>query len=299
MRSGSEAFFQIAVALIPAFLFGGAMRKPESGVPSGPWIRVAIPIVVVVCVVAEIMAIRGVIDPAVNRFEQFWVVFTIVGGTVLIAGMTAWTWRSEARKPASSARQAIAQLAVVGLLVLAFLFAAWGITESLNEVDARNRVVQADRQVQRTAAAFARADQAVSSARTLLITTVVDMRSDARTRLARVVEDEVHAIDVIVQPVLRDPSPRPAIVNQAEKALTDPIGRLRDPFYATLGTGRADPERHLAALAFDRLARAERVRLAAKDSNARARRRLARACSELGADPGDAPVPGCAVGVVY
>jgi hypothetical protein len=300
MRSGSEAFFQIAVALIPAFLFGGAMRKPkEEGLPSGPWLSVLIPIVVIVCVVAEIMAIRGVIDPAVNRFEQFWVVFTIVGGTVLIAGMTAWTWRSEARRPANSARQLIAQLAVVGLLVLAFAFAAWGITESLDEVDTRNRIVQADRQVQRTAAAFARADQAVGSARTLLITTLVNMRSDSRTRLAQVVEDEIHAIDVIIQPVLRDPRPRPAIVNQADDDLTDPIRRLKDPFYATLGTRRADPERHLAALAVDRLARAEQLRLAAKDSNARARRRLAHACGELGADPDDAPVPGCAAVVAY
>jgi hypothetical protein len=300
MRSGSEAFFQIAVALIPAFLFGGAMRKPEEeGLPSGPWLRVLIPIVVIVCVVAEILAIRGVIDPAVNRFEQFWVVFTIVGGTVLIAAMTAWSWRSEARKAAGSPRQLIGQMALIACLLLAFAFAAWGITESLDEVDARSRIAAADRQVQRTTAALAQADRAASSARTLLITTLVEMRSRSRVSLARRVQEEIAVIDEIVQPVLRDRRPSPAIVNQAENALEDPIRRLRDPVYATLGTKRADPEQHLAALAVDRLALTERRRLAAKDTNARARSRRVAACTELGADAGDASAAGCPVEGVY
>jgi hypothetical protein len=56
MRSGSEAFFQVAVALLPALLFGGAMRKPEQGWPSG--LRVVLSVVVVpavgVTVAAEI-----------------------------------------------------------------------------------------------------------------------------------------------------------------------------------------------------------------------------------------------------
>ena len=294
MRSGNEAFFQIAVALIPAFLFGGAMRKPKEGeLPSGPWLRVLIPISVIICVVAEVLAIRGVIDPDVSRFEQFWVVFTIVGGTVLIAGLTLWTWRGEGRQKAGSVRQAVVQVGlVVGLLVL-FAFAAWGITESLDDVDARNRVVQSDRQVQRTSAALARADRAVTGARALLITTLVEMSSRSRVRLARHVQKEIATIDEIVQPVLRDRRPSPAIVNQAEEAIQDPIRRLRDPVYATLGTKRADPEQHLAALAVDRLVLAEQVRLAAKDTNARARRRHAHACDELGADSGDVPTPSC------
>jgi hypothetical protein len=260
---------------------------------------VLIPIVVVVCVVAEILAIRGVIDPAVNRFEQFWVVFTIVGGTVLIAAMTAWSWRSEARKATGTTRQLVGQLALIAGLMLAFGFAAWGITESLDEVDARNRVVQAERQVQRTTREFTRADQAVSSGRTLLITTLVDMRSRARARLARHVQKEIEAIDEIVQPVLHDPRPTPATVKQADEALEDPIRRLRDLAYPTLGTNRPDPEQHLAALAVDRLVLAEQVRLAAKDMSARARRRHAQACDEVGGDPGDPPTPGCPAGGAY
>lgn len=290
MRSGSEAFFQIAVALIPAFLFGGAMKKPdEQDLPSGPWLGVLIPIVVIVCVVAEILAIRGVIDPDVSRFEQFWVVFTIVGGTVLIAGMTVWTWRREGQQKAGSTRQAVVQVGLVLGLVALFAFAAWGITASLDDVDARNRVVQAERQVQRTSATLARADQAVSSARTLLITTLVNMESQARVRLARLVQEEIAEIDEIVQPVLRDRRPTVVIVNQAEEALEDPIRRLRDPVYSTLGTSRPDPEQHLAALAVDRLVRAEQLRLVAKDTNARARRRHAQACEDLGGGS----TPGC------
>jgi hypothetical protein len=300
MRSGSEAFFQIAVALIPAFLFGGAMRKPDDeDLPSGPWLTVLIPIVVIVCVVAEILAIRGVIDPDVNRFEQFWVVFTIVGGTVLIAGMTVWTWRTGTSAKASSLRQAFVQVGLVLGLVVLFAFAAWGITESLDDVDARNRLAQADRQVQRTSAAFVSADREVSSARTLLISTLIEMRSRERVRLAKLVQGELADIDEIVQPVLRDRRPTPLIVGRADEALEDPFSRLRDPVYATLGTGRPDPEHHLAALAVDRLIRAERLRLAAKDTNARARRRLAAACTELGADAGDTSVPGCPAGGTY
>jgi hypothetical protein len=300
MRSGSEAFFQIAVALIPAFLFGGAMKKPdEERLPAGPWLGVLIPIVVIVCVVAEILAIRGVIDPDVNRFEQFWVVFTIVGGTVLIAGMTVWTWRREGRQKAGSVRQAVVQVSVVLGLVVLFGFAAWGITESLDDVDARSRLVQAERQVQRTSAALADADRAVTGARTLLITTLVEMRSRSRVRLAKHVQEEIAAMDEIVQPVLRDRRPSPAIVNQAEEAIQDPIRRLRDPVYATLGTKRADPEQHLAALAVDRLVLSEQVRLAAKDTNARARRRHAEACEALGGGSGDAPTPSCAAATAF
>lgn len=295
MRSGSEAFFQIAVALIPAFLFGGAMRKPESGLPSGGWVRALILSVLLVSVVAEILAIRGVIDPAVNRVEQFWVVFTIVGGTVLIAALTAWSWLGDQARRIGTGGKAV----VIASLVFAFVYAGWGITQSLDNVDARSDLVRVDRQVRTTSAALARADQAASSARTLLITTLVEMRSRSRERLARLVQEEIHAIDRIVQPVLREARPRPAVVDSAEEALLEPIRRLRQPVYRNLGTERADPERHLAALAVDRLARAERVRLAAKETNARARRRYVRACGELGeTDSGEAPAPGCPAGGV-
>jgi hypothetical protein len=295
MRSGSEAFFQIAVALIPAFLFGGAMRKPDQGLPPGPWIRVLIPIVVVVCVVAEILAIRGVIDPAVNRFEQFWVVFTIVGGTVLIAAMTAWSWWTGSAGERASLRRTVGQVALVGCLLLAFAFAAWGITESLDSVDARSELVAADRQVRATSAAFRSADETVSSTRTLLITTLVEMRSPLRRRFARLAQAEINAIDKLVQPVLREDAPRRAVVDRVEKALFEPIDRLRDPFYEGLGTERADPERQLAALAVDRLVLAERLRLAAKERSAQARRRHLRACGEV--DSGEEPVPGCPSGL--
>jgi hypothetical protein len=272
------------------------MKKPEEGkLPAGPWLGVLIPIVVIVCVVAEVLAIRGVIDPDVNRFEQFWVVFTIVGGTVLVAGTTVWTWRDEGRRKAGSPRQAVVQVGVVLGLVFLFAFAAWGITESLDDVDARNRLVQADRQVQRTTGALARADRAVTNARILLMTTLVEMRSDDRVQLARHVQNEIAAIDRIVGPVLRDRQPRPAVVDRAEEEIHRPIGRLRDPFYDTLGSKRPDPEEHLAALAVDRLALAEQVRMAQKDRSARARRRLVLACEDLG----EASAPGCPLGAVY
>jgi K+-transporting ATPase A subunit len=70
VKNGSEAFFQVAVALVPAFLFGRAIRKPEQGWPSDWWARVLVVAVLAVTVVAEVFAIRGVIDPGVTALSS-------------------------------------------------------------------------------------------------------------------------------------------------------------------------------------------------------------------------------------
>ena len=286
------------------------MRRPDQRWPSGRWMRLLVLVVILVSVVAEILAIRGVIDPAVNRFEQFWVVFTIVGGTVLIAALTAWSWLSaetkhapalsdatpsrESRGSSASRTRTIGRVALIGGLGAAFAFSAWGITQSLDSVDARNDLTRADQRVRRTSAALARADQGVTSARTLLISTLVEMRARSRENFSTLVEEQIHAIDDVVQPVLGRERPSSATIDSAEDDLAQPASRLRKPFYRHLGTRRADPEVHLAALAVDRVIHSELVRLAAKERSARARQTHLRACRKVTGteDRAEAP-PGC------
>lgn len=308
MRSGSEAFFQVAVVLIPAFLFGGAMRRPDQGRRPGSVVGVGIVVVLLGSVVAEVLAIRGVIDPAVNRSEQFFVVAVIVVGTVLIGALTAWSWLGDSvrdvptggtARQSGEIRGAISTKKKIGWGALTFCVAACAvafsadeITDSLDNVDARNDLARAGQQVQRTSTALARADQSVSSTRALLIGTLVEMQPRTREDLAALVERQIHAIDKVVQPVLRTKRPSTATIASAEEALDAPTSRLSKPFYRDLGTSRADPEMHLAALAVDRFVRAEMVRLATKKTSARAQQRHVKACSEVASGSAKAP-PGC------
>ena len=285
MRGGSEAFFQVAVALIPAFLFGGAMRKPDEGWMSDGRMRLVILPVVTVSVVAEVFAIRGVIDPAVNRFEQYWVVFTVVGGTVLIAAMTARTWLQQPTRG-----KAVAVSLLAAALVGGFVVAAGGITQSLDNVETRDDLIRIDREVRRSSAALARADDADATARAALIATLLQLRSRTRETFSVPVERGIHAIDRIVQPVLQETSPRAKVVRTAARRLETPARQLSRPFYSRLGSERADPEVHLATLAVDRLIRAERLRMAAKVASAGALAEQSEGCRR--AKEPDA-APGC------
>ena len=230
-------------------------------------------------------AIRGVIDPAVNRFEQYWVVFTVVGGTVLIAGMTARTWLQD---PTDNKALVVALLAAA--LVVGFAVAAGGITQSLDNVESRNELIRADAEVRRSSAALARADDAVATARSALIATLLQLRSRTRETFSVPVERGIHTIDRIVQPVLQVPSPRVATVRTAARRLERPTRRLEKPFYSRLGSERTDPEVHLATLAVDRLIRSERLRMAAKAASAGALRQQAESCRQTADDEGS---PGC------
>jgi hypothetical protein len=290
MRSGTEAFFQVAVALIPAFLFGGAMRRPEQGWPTGRWMWLPVVLILLFSLVAEVFAIRGVIDPDVSRFEELWVVGTIVGGTVLIAALTAWTWQvapAHATAPGPPAarmrtkRRLILAGVFAGVCVAAFALAAVGITASLDHVEARNELSRADQQVRATSAELASADRAVSDARASLIATLLDMKSRTRESYSGRVERGIHAIDRVVQPLLMLDRPRAPAIETALAGLAKPTARLRNPFYHRLETDRSDPEIHLGALAVDRLIHAEYLRVHAKKRNAQARRHHAKWCDEL------------------
>jgi hypothetical protein len=289
MRSGSEAFFQVAVALVPALVFGGAMRRGSLRWPSRGWTQVTLLTVVVlgvgVSVAAEIFAIQGVIDPTVPRWKTRFVAFTIVGGTVAIAAATVWSWLGEAIQSGLGTPGGGKLVALVaglvfalGCLGAAFFFASLGLTQSLDRVDARNSLARAERAVRATSAEFTQADHAVTVARISFITAIAQMRSLTREQFSARVERGIFAIDRIVQPVLDRERPSNATVERARSDLAAPRKRLRAPLYRDLGSPRADPEVHLAALTFDRFIQSEMVRLSAKLKSADARRFLRRAC---------------------
>ena len=180
-ESGSEAFFQVAVALVPALVFGGAMRRGDQRWQSSGRARVVILILVVlgvaVSVAAEIFAIQGVIDPTVPRWKTRFVAFTIVGGTVVIAAATVWSWLRHpgcARTSGAGKTVAIAAClaAALACLVAAAYFVSSGLNDSLDRVDARSELARADGHVRDTSAALGQADQAVTSARIAFITSI-------------------------------------------------------------------------------------------------------------------------------
>jgi hypothetical protein len=303
MRSGSEAFFQVAVALVPALVFGGAMRRGDQRLPSRGRARVVLSglvvVAVAVSVAAEIFAIQGVIDPTVPRWKTRFVAFTIVGGTVVIAAATVWSWLGEDIQrvlgtSGGGKSVAIAACLTAACLVAASYFLSSGLNDSLDRVDARSNLARTDGRVRVTSVTLGNADQSVTSARIAFITAIAELRPRNRERLSARVERGISAIDKIVQPVLKKERPSDASIARALAGLDAPIRRLHRPLYADLGTSRADPEVHLAALAFDRFVRAERVRLVAKQRNSGARRSLRRACrtvNELGA--AEVSLPGC------
>ncbi len=87
MTSGSQSFFQVAVGLIPGLIFGGALlerrgsqRRAVAELPG--WLRPVILVFLLVGVAAQVIAIRGAIDPGVPKWEQSIVVGVVVAGTI-------------------------------------------------------------------------------------------------------------------------------------------------------------------------------------------------------------------------
>jgi hypothetical protein len=131
--SGTKAFFQVVVALIPGLLFGGALlelRSDRSG-NRNRLLAAAIVIFLALAVAAEVVAISGVIDPNVGHLAQRFVVFVVVTGTVAVAVWTALPWI----KAAAASAWLVGGAVVV--LVGASIFAQVLITSSLDRSAAR------------------------------------------------------------------------------------------------------------------------------------------------------------------
>jgi hypothetical protein len=93
--SANQAFYQVAVALIPGLLFGGALLEArdtrEAGDAPG-LLRFGVVLLVVLAGVAEIVSIRGAVGGSTGTLGQRVVVFVVVVGTVAIGVRTAMPW---------------------------------------------------------------------------------------------------------------------------------------------------------------------------------------------------------------
>jgi len=96
--SATQAFFQLAVAAIPALLFGGAFlesrRKPSLGKRGYAERVVLISLVALVLIgaFAEVVAVRGAVDGRTAGFYLHFVAFVLCAGTVALALTVASPW---------------------------------------------------------------------------------------------------------------------------------------------------------------------------------------------------------------
>jgi hypothetical protein len=99
--SATQAFFQLAVAAIPALLFGGAFlestkdRQPEAH-DGERFLLGALVVLVLLAGGAEVVAVRGAVDDTVGGFSLHYVAFVLCGGTLALALNVAAPWAKAA-----------------------------------------------------------------------------------------------------------------------------------------------------------------------------------------------------------
>lgn len=200
---GNAALFSVATALIPGLFFGGALIERRAELSDRFPSRFAGLVVggfVLTGVAAEIMAIRGSIEPNISRFEQRFVVFVLVAGTIAIALVSAAPWVSQFRRQArvSAIRAHDETQSYLGrrtetylgwrwawpvaIIVGGSLFAQVAITNSLDDANARDGWNEASQRLQRTNRTLDNAEAAADTARGSLLTTGRHVRPALRRR---------------------------------------------------------------------------------------------------------------------
>ena len=294
MKTANEAFFQVALALIPGLLFGGAVvAVPRRYGRIG---TAAAGVIVVAARVALIIAIQGTIDPAVERWQQRYVVGVVMAGTVAAALIACWRPsapdRERAPKPASGLPKSLG--VVVGIAgLLSAGIAAFAITGSLDRAAARSVLDQAERRRQAAASALENADGEVVTARASVISVILAESPQTRDALDNTVESAIQKIDRIVQPVLRQEAPASSALKRARNRLERTSDQLQGTLLAQLETAlfdvrstsvaqkrRVADEMFLVNLSTSTLLTSEMARLAAKEDHVVARHRYESTCRE-------------------
>ena len=199
--SGTKAFFQVVVALIPGLLFGGALLelRAERSTQDKKWIAAAIVLFLAMAVTAEVIAISGVIDPSVGELGQRFVVFVVVTGTVLIAAWTALPWVAMKRPGYWAVGAGLA-------LILLSLVAQLPISSSLDRSRDRAAVNQASRAVTREHRRLEDAERQRSAARASALgltgsPQIADLPADERAELTKLITAMVVGLG---RPILDD-----------------------------------------------------------------------------------------------
>jgi len=137
--SGNAALYQVAVALIPALLFGGAVlelreRPPMSRNPRLLGLRVAG--ILSAGIAAEIIAIRGAIDPEIGDLDRRFLVLVLTAGA---AGIAIWIAAPLLRAAGSGTRIHLGWREIAAALIIAVIAGQLAITESLDRAERGSR----------------------------------------------------------------------------------------------------------------------------------------------------------------
>ena len=293
--TGSQTFYQVAIALIPALLFGGALARRRSALgPAGRFAGTGVAVALLAGVAAQLIAIRGAIDPSISRFETRYLVFVVVVATVGLALWTAVPWVAPPRRSswrAAGWRRWGSIALGLSVIVAGLIGAQLAITESLDHAEARIAFVDASEEFQRARDAYNKADSDVLAARAELLSVVSDAAPNARRRLAPVIARHLEAVDDAVSPVTRENLSGPPRTQQLVKGRLDAaFARLNDvtgELHQALDAGEPripEWQRLLVQLALRRLSSVEASRLVSVVNDLGAAEAFREACN-------DAPPP--------
>jgi len=176
--SGNAALYQVAVALIPALLFGGAVLelRERPPMPRNPrLLGLCVAAILGAGVVAEIIAIRGAIDPGIGDLGRRFLVLVLTAGTT---GLAIWIAAPLLRTAASGTRIHLGWKEVAAVLTVAVIAGQFAITESLDHAEKRLTLRAASEQIARTSRELNQAEQIELEARTQLLSLARSTDSD-------------------------------------------------------------------------------------------------------------------------
>ncbi|HSR94087.1 MAG TPA: hypothetical protein VLK56_04415 [Solirubrobacterales bacterium] len=276
--NGNAAFFQVAVGLIPVLMFGGAVAELRNRPRQRPNPRpfgLALTAILAAGVIAEIIAIRGAIDPSVGDLGQRYLAFVVTTGTV---GLALWIAAPLLREATVGTRVWLGLREVVAVIGLAAVIGQVAITESLDHASARAALESAGERVTKVGRELNQAERTESAARTQLLRLAQSMRS---THAMSAVILHLHQLDDrALAPV------RTRGLNQANaehriqisfrrlNAISRSLERaFRDPI-----AGLSQADRELLLLAVQRLITAVAPAIDGREELAYAEAEYARAC---------------------
>lgn len=253
--TGSAALYQVAVALIPALLFGGAVLELRDQ-PRQPgnrrMIGLGVSVILAAGVVAEIIAIRGAIDPAVGDWERRYLVLVLTAGT---AGLAIWIAAPLLRAATTGTGPWLGWRAVGIVMILTAVGGQLAITESLEHASARVALEDASKELTRASNELNDSERSESRARTQLISLARSVsRHDA---VVAVVLSHLRRLDDRALHPIRSAAPHegleaPRLVDPAIKVLNSIDLSLQRKFGDKIAGLRRD-ERELLLLAQRRL----------------------------------------------
>lgn len=278
--NGNAALFQVAVGLIPVLMFGGAVaelrNRPRQRL-NPRLFGVALTAILAAGVIAEIIAVRGVIDPSISDLGRRYLVLVLTAGTV---GLALWIAAPLLREATAGTRIRLRLREVLVVIGLAAVVGQVAITESLDHASARAALDSTGERVTNASRELNHAERSESAARTQLVRLAQSIRS---THAISVVILYLHRLDDQALGPLRTGDLSQANVEhrvQASFGRLNAISQgLERAFRAGL-QGLSQANRELLLLAEQRLIKAVAPSIIGQEELAIAEERYAQACDE-------------------